>query len=298
MAVADIDVKTNYLTRFKNAQGVQINWEDVLGNDLFKFVTLHTENLGCSKELLALPLLSATSSCMGPQTTVKVNSNWTEKVVLWCVVAARRGEKKTTVLAKVKRDNIALEQEIQALHSNSDNKPSPRVIADERTLPEVCKYLETNKTKHEIPSLMFFIDDIGSVVRNTSDHRKSWDFIAIKRAYNGQDMNESTMRLLKNDDQEYVKGLNVDPYVNFAGTVQALDLPAMLDQDDPDGLVDRALLVCAQDVNTREMMFGTSSSHNPPSIQTVLSSIRNLHQVQKVTYTFSTDGETQLGRYI
>ncbi len=46
-------------------------------------------------------LLTVTASFMGVNARVYINEEWTEPSVLWNVVAARKGEKKTAALKRI-----------------------------------------------------------------------------------------------------------------------------------------------------------------------------------------------------
>ncbi|OWF40939.1 uncharacterized protein LOC110463141 [Mizuhopecten yessoensis] len=288
MAAAESSTNRNYLDRFRNAQRIRVNWSEILGTDVDRFVCGHAAILSCAKDLLLCPLLTAVASCMGPNTVIHVGQHWQETPVLWTVVAARRGERKSTVFRKVLSENLKLEQEIGALNSVNNDQSVPRQIIDEQNIKRLFQSEQDISTDHkDAPcSVYMVLDDLGSwISRNEIEtERKAWDYGIFRRLYDGPDSPETNQGC-----QNYIQ----NKYINFSANVQALDLPAIFDQCDNEGLLERALLLCAPDwcpsLDKSEEM-----SHNSPSLQSVLSSVRNLHQVQTITYTFSPDGQTEL----
>ena len=74
--------------------------------DLSKCTTPATKELlvnygsavGCPPEYLFLPLLTTCASFMGANSRVQINDTWAEPAILWTVVVARKGEKKSAAL--------------------------------------------------------------------------------------------------------------------------------------------------------------------------------------------------------
>ena len=54
--------------------------------------------VGCPPEYIFFPLLTTCCSFMGASSCVKINETWTEPAILWTVVVARKGEKKSAAL--------------------------------------------------------------------------------------------------------------------------------------------------------------------------------------------------------
>ena len=47
------------------------------------------------------PLLTVAASFMGVNSTLRINEEWSEPAIIWTVVAARKGEKKTAALKRL-----------------------------------------------------------------------------------------------------------------------------------------------------------------------------------------------------
>lgn len=287
MADADISTRRNHIDRFRLAQSIRVNWSEILSNDVDKFVCEHAAILSCAKELLLCPLLTSVASCMGPNTTIQVSPHWQESPILWTVIAARRGERKTTVFGKVRNENLKLEQEIGALNSVNGDQSTPRRIIDEQNIKLLFNSeQETSRESSATSSVYIIQDDLGSWIsrREVETEMKDWDYSVFRRLYDGPECPANNQDNQNNCHRKYI---------NFSANVQALDLPVLFDRADTEGLLERVLVVCAPDWSP-SIAKNDESSNNSPSLQSVLSSVRNLHQVQNITYTFSPDGKTEL----
>ncbi len=70
---------------------------------LVKLVNAHADAIGVSPEFIFWPLLTATASMMGTSARIKINPEWCEPAIIWFVIAARKGEKKTAALRRISR---------------------------------------------------------------------------------------------------------------------------------------------------------------------------------------------------
>jgi hypothetical protein len=114
------------------------------------------------------------------ETRVQVSEHWSESVVLWCVVAARRGEKKTLALNHTKAAVRKLEKDIQARHRlfKGDEHDSKefcyRFLVDEFTLDATNEIIaaqtalnaNTNSHPH---TLLAMVDNLGTFLRGFDD---------------------------------------------------------------------------------------------------------------------------------
>lgn len=88
-------------SKVEKAQRVQLNWENACSEELLKTVTAHSEAIGAPIHYIFFPLLTVAASFMGVNATIKINDEWPEPAILWNVVAARKGEKKTAALKRL-----------------------------------------------------------------------------------------------------------------------------------------------------------------------------------------------------
>ena len=92
--------------RISKAQGVKLNWNKACSFELLNTLSAHAEAVGAPKEYIFFPLLTVSASFMGVNARININEEWSEPAIMWNVVAARKGEKKT---AAMKRLLIAVE---------------------------------------------------------------------------------------------------------------------------------------------------------------------------------------------
>jgi hypothetical protein len=75
----------------------------VCSDQLLKAVSAHAEAIGAPKEYIYFPLLTVIASFMGVNAEIKINDEWCEPPILWNVIGARKGEKKTAALKRLLR---------------------------------------------------------------------------------------------------------------------------------------------------------------------------------------------------
>ena len=87
--------------RISNAQKLKLPWSRACSPTLLKTVQAHADAVGAPKEYVFFPLLTVTASFMGVNGNMCINPEWTEPAILWNVVAARKGEKKTAAMKRL-----------------------------------------------------------------------------------------------------------------------------------------------------------------------------------------------------
>ena len=88
------------ISLLQKAQSKRMNFEDgnVFSSKLIKLVTAHADAIGVPLEFILWPLLTTVASFVGTNGQVQVNCEWIEPYIIWFVIAARKGEKKTGAL--------------------------------------------------------------------------------------------------------------------------------------------------------------------------------------------------------
>ena len=71
-------------------------------------------------EFILWPLLTTVASFIGTNGQVRINAEWVEPAIIRFVVAARKGEKKTAALRRIRKPIEEMEEEIQRLQRRSD----------------------------------------------------------------------------------------------------------------------------------------------------------------------------------
>jgi hypothetical protein len=87
--------------RISKAQGITLKWDEVCSPTLLKAVGAHADAVGAPKEYVFFPLLTVSASFMGVNARISINDEWSEPAILWNVVAARKGEKKTAAMKRL-----------------------------------------------------------------------------------------------------------------------------------------------------------------------------------------------------
>ena len=74
-----------------------------LSSPLYRLVNCHADALGVPEEFILYPLITSIAACIGVNGYIRINQTWVEPSILWLVVAARKGEKKTAALRVIRR---------------------------------------------------------------------------------------------------------------------------------------------------------------------------------------------------
>ena len=111
--------------------------------------TLSANSLVCMvNEFIFYPLLTATAFFMGTNAFVNINPEWQEPSILWFIIAARKREKKTAALKRIRKPIEELETELRLeWQRNMDqSKPSvpPQLIVDYFSFEELHSILAQN----------------------------------------------------------------------------------------------------------------------------------------------------------
>ncbi|KAL5017111.1 hypothetical protein ScPMuIL_006700 [Solemya velum] len=281
----------DFVERFNKTQEINFNVREVTDALTYDFISAHASFLGCSELLIFSPILAAVASCMGPKTTVQINSEWQEKIILWFLVAARSGEKKTPVLNRVKDALRVVEEEVNALltaQSNGLDKPlTERLIVDDSNIYNLSDVSETDSRIGESRSCLVMLDNFGTHLTNEHLVPHCFRVNSLIDLYDGP--SHACSDRLSNKLQNC--------HANFVAMSRARDAVAVFDIDDPDGFLERVLLLCTGSLQGGfSLLPSKPSSRDVLSLHSVFSSIRDVHCVQEVTYTFSPDGEEKFQR--
>lgn len=84
--------------RVAAAQRLALDLDQCTSDKVKSLVKLHANTIGCPVEFMFMPLLTLTSHFMGPDTRVKVKDGWEEPPIIWTVVLADKGQKKSAAL--------------------------------------------------------------------------------------------------------------------------------------------------------------------------------------------------------
>lgn len=80
------------------AQAISLDMSKVASGPLNRLITAHANAIGSPLEFIFFPLLSIASHFTGPSTRIMINKDWLEPLILWNVVLADKGQKKSPAL--------------------------------------------------------------------------------------------------------------------------------------------------------------------------------------------------------
>ena len=106
----DIQKVTSRLKKAQPARAFSISTE-FISEELVKLLNAHSNAIGVTPEFILWPLLT-TASQMGTNGNIKINDEWFEPSILWFVIAARKGEKKTAALKRLKKPIEELQKDL------------------------------------------------------------------------------------------------------------------------------------------------------------------------------------------
>lgn len=87
--------------RITNAQKIEIDWTKACSEGVLRMISAHADAIGSPKHYIYFPLLTVIGSFMGVNASIKINPEWSEPSILWNVVMARKGEKKTAAMKRI-----------------------------------------------------------------------------------------------------------------------------------------------------------------------------------------------------
>ena len=151
LGVAMSKSSSSFNSLLTKAQSDCLNFEDVLSEEALKLVTAHADAIGVPIEFILWPLLTAVASFIGTKGHIEVNKEWLEPAIIWFVIAARKGEKKTAALRRIRKPIEKMEVKLRdKWESTSDEKKSsypPQLIIDHFSFEELHTVMSRNECK-------------------------------------------------------------------------------------------------------------------------------------------------------
>ena len=96
-----MQIATPFKVKLQEAQCLCLDFGNVASEPLVGMCTTLSDAIGCPIEFIFFPLLTIVAACMGVNAQVKVNPIWYESAILWFIIAANKGQKKTATLEAV-----------------------------------------------------------------------------------------------------------------------------------------------------------------------------------------------------
>ena len=153
------DVQLSF-RRLQEANQHRLSLQQHLSPTLHRLVNCHADAIGAPVEFIFYPLLTAVASCMGVNSRIRINQTWTEPSILWFVVAAKKGEKKTAALRVLRKPLEQLQQKmVNNWEDISDEKPKtpPQLLVDNFSFEELHAIMKRNGNQ-----MMGMFDEMSS----------------------------------------------------------------------------------------------------------------------------------------
>ena len=135
----------SYMLRVKEDSTCPSSFQDLC---IINLVNCHADALGVPEEFILYPLITSVAACIGVNGHIRINPTWVEPSVLWLVVAAKKGEKKTAALRVIRRPFERLRDDLikQWKEDISDDKPQtpPQLLVDNFSFEELHCILKRN----------------------------------------------------------------------------------------------------------------------------------------------------------
>ncbi len=134
--------------RLQEANQRRLPLQQYLSAPLHRLVNCHADAIGAPVEFIFYPLLTAVASCMGVNSHIRINPTWTEPSILWFVVAAKKGEKKTAALRVLRKPLERIQREmVESWEADiADDKPKtpPQLLVDNFSFEELHSIMKRN----------------------------------------------------------------------------------------------------------------------------------------------------------
>ena len=110
-----------------------VEYGTIFSEPLVGMCVAFLDAIGCPLEFIIFPLLTIIAGCMGINAHVAINQMWTEPAIVWFIVAANKGQKKTAALRLLKKPLEEIEEReeqewrktLTQTHKSSSNTTPP-----------------------------------------------------------------------------------------------------------------------------------------------------------------------------
>ena len=138
----------NFRSKLVKAQNICLPFDNILSEPLVGVGVALSDTIGCPIEFILLPLLTIIAGCMGVNVHIAINQMWKEPVILWFIIAANKGQKKTAALRLLKKPLQEIEEKGAekwfANHGNEQNESPPQLSIDKFSFEELHNVMRRN----------------------------------------------------------------------------------------------------------------------------------------------------------
>ena len=252
---------------------------NVLSEPLVGMCVALSDAIGCPLEFIVFPLLTIIAGCMGINAHASINQMWNEPAIIWFIVAANKGQKKTAALRLLKKPLEDIEEvEAQAWYRKqkpSGNDTPPQLCIDNFSFEELHNVMKRNGSQ-----ILGLFDEMSTMYSQLDLYKQSGSVMDRKTliTLNG---GSSWSRNYRN----YTASMKQTAF-NMSGFIQPSFVEKMLLSDDADGFNDRQLFVFPpqRDVFLNDLKQPIPS--NIPSLKSIYTLLRTIHTAA-CTYTLT-----------
>ncbi len=130
------------------AQAISLHMSKVATGPLNKLITAYANAIGSPSEFIFFPLLSIAAHFTGPSTRVMINKDWLEPLILWNVVLADKGQKKSPALNRfvkpIQQLEVNLNDADDAGNDDDDENHSRQIYIEHFSMKELHYTLKRN----------------------------------------------------------------------------------------------------------------------------------------------------------
>ena len=264
--------------RIAAAQEIQLDFSTATTDRIRKLVSDYAVSIGCPKEFFLLPLQSLAAHFIGPKACVQVHSSWEEPIILWSVVMAHKGQKKSPALQCFNKTLSTLEER-QNADEPSDSEHPPQIFVEHFSFEELHYTMKRNNNR-----IVGLYDELSLLYEQLDRYKAGHaDRKTILTLINGGcwrrnfRSSTSTMR---------------HTWFNLTGFVQPGTVVELCNNKDDDGLMDRQLFSCPEEVHYDYDEY-QPLPEGTPSLVDLFKEIDEAHTLSKSVYTLSDDAKQE-----
>ena len=280
---------TSFRKKLETAQNTCLPFDTVLSESLLCVCVALSDAIGCPIEFVVFPLLTIIAGCMGVNAHISLNQMWKEPAILWFIIAASKGQKKTAALRLLKKPLQEIEHKESkkwlAEHGNEQNNSPPQLSIDNFSFEELHNVMCRNGSQ-----ILGLFDEMSTMYSQLDLYKQSGSVMDRKTliTLNG---GSSWSRNYRN----YTASMSQTAF-NMAGFIQPAFVEKMLLSNDADGFNDRQLFVFPPQ---RDVFFNDLKLPIPPnipSLQSVYFHVREMHKTSQ-EYTLDDDALVEFQKY-
>ena len=276
--------------RVTAAQKVVLDFETTTTPPIKDLIKANANAIGTPLEFIFFPLLSVSSHFMGPNTRVMINDQWNEPLILWNVVLAEKGQKKSPALnrflqpiQKLEAQLTRMAEDIDEADDNDGKQGLPQIYIEHFSMEELHYTLKRNNGR-----VVGLYDEISLLYEQLDKYK------------NGSSDRKTLLSLINGSSwrRNFRSSHSIVPktWFNIAGFVQPDVIVNLLNGNDYDGFCDRQIFVCPPEVDVDYDDIQQPPPTTPP-LDAVFQVLDDIHHQSNNNYELSKDAHIEFVAY-